>query len=218
MSDLIAQQFFTQLDNSNLNKEQIDSARKKLDQVNSIMESFRNEKNLILNSGDLTGKGKQTQIAQLSTNAGERLENVISPELKALDARIMELTEQTRPQSPSSDALLEHMRQTEIRNKLYKMDPLEVLAIYEDLAVSGLDDLTMRAIEGAPASFKLVSDPTVLESGMRARGERQSPDSAKTLTQLKQWRATLEGSLNSAKSELNLPDLKIVNIAKTGTV
>ena len=217
MSDLISQQLFYQLENSNLNKTQIEQGKETLTKIENIMSDFRSEKARISQDGDLSKQGQATKLAGLSATTGEQLQNIIHHELATFDSRIAQLSEQIRPQNPSSNELLEHAMQKEVRDKLYSMDPLEVLGLYKDLSISGADDLTMRAIEQAPASFPLIDDPAVIEAGREARGRRQRKEEAELLDQLKSWRATIEAAYMTAKSELNLPDLTIEEMAKTGT-
>ena len=82
-----------------------------------------------------------------------------------------ELQHELRPQRPATDPVQQFLVEKEIREALQGMDELEVRVLYEDLAVTGRDDMTMLAVENAPASFPLISDPAILDAGKRGRGE-----------------------------------------------
>jgi len=207
------QQWFESLNQQNLSDEQLNQAKEQLTNINSAMAEFRTAAAHIRADARLSKEGQAADLGALAQQAADRLEHVV--DLGALDRRIAELGERLRPQAPDTDPVLQHLREREVRDLLRDKDELEVIGLYEELAVNARDDLSMRAIESAPASFPLISDPAILEGGKRARAERQSPDAAKTLRQLKAMRSTLESALNTARAELNLPaDDVVVRIAR----
>jgi hypothetical protein len=167
----------------------------------------------ILKDDAYSDSGRRTRVATLGSDTLERLDQVTRSEIASLDKRIAELEILLRPQRPATDPVEEKLAQQEIRKLLRQKSELEIIVLFQELAVTGKDDLTMRAIEDAPQAFRLISDPAIIAAGRRARAERHDPNSAKLLSQLKSWRSILSAAYETAKAELDLPSSFLENIS-----
>ncbi|MEJ1339419.1 MAG: hypothetical protein RPU34_10410 [Candidatus Sedimenticola sp. (ex Thyasira tokunagai)] len=216
MHDIQQQQYLEMLANSRMNEAQIKSARTVLEDIGACLPGYHEQRTHIMNDDRLSDAGKGNDLATLSQGTYENIKRLTTTEIKQLDKRIAELEYVLRPQAPNTDTVVEHLKQKEVRDLLRKKDELETMALYEELAVSGTNDLVMRAIEEAP--LPLISDQSIIEAGRRARAERQSPEEATLLTQLKQWRSIVDGRLNSARAELGIADDTLQVINETGAV
>ena len=215
--DIIQQSWFDEMEASALNEVLIEDAKRNLKRIADVVDDHRSTSAHINADADLSGKGRANRLGELANESAERLERIVANQLNDLDRAIGDLQDKVRPQSPASDPVLEHLREREIRDQLRTMDAIEVIGLYLDLAQSGRDDATMRAIEDAPAAFPLISDSAVLEQGKRARGVRQSPTVAGELAVLKRLRATLESARDTARASLGLPlDDPVSLMAKAG--
>nr|BDD47602.1 hypothetical protein 9 [Gammaproteobacteria bacterium] len=212
--DIMQQQYFEMLARSQLNEAQIASAKETLSKSKEIMDKHHEAKAHINNDARLSAQGKEADLAVLSQGTYEQLKNTLGAEMNSLDKRIGELTYQLRPQAPSKDSVVEELRQQEVRAHLREMDALKVLELYESLAVSGDNDLVMRAVEEAP--FPLIDNPEIIVAGQRSRAERNDPKSAKLLVQMKQWRSVIEGALNTAQAELGIAEDYLQRVAEKG--
>jgi hypothetical protein len=210
--DILQQSYLAQLAAAQLNDAQQQKAQETLSQIAGIMSDCREAAKHIRADGRLTEAGQAADIARLASETDSRLAAIGDDRIKRLDARIAELAHLIRPQDQASDLVLELMKQQEVRQLLTGMDELELTAMYQEAAIDGSNDLLIRSIESAP--LQLIHDQTVLESGKRARGQRQSPESATILRQLQRVRSIIQGEVNAARSELNLPDLTVQNVAQ----
>ncbi|MET0106196.1 MAG: hypothetical protein ABW072_13795, partial [Sedimenticola sp.] len=157
----------------------------------------------IRNDARLSPEGKTADLGALKTQTYERLEHTMNPYLDKLKERVAVIEERIRPQDPE-EPLLEYLKQRELRDQLRQMDELRIMELYQALAVSGDDDLCMRAIENSPPAFPLISDKALLANGKRARGLRGSPESAQRLAQLRQVRAMVEAAADKIMQALEL--------------
>lgn len=212
IDDIIQQTLLAQLARADINEAQKEKAQETLSQLATIMNDHRQAVAHIRADGRLTEAGQAADIARLAGETDARLSAVGDDRITRLDARIAELQHLLRPQDKAADPKLEFMQQLEVRQLLAGMDELELTAMYQEAAIDGSNDLLMRSVESAPLG--LIHDRTVLESGKRARGQRQSPESATTLRQLQSVRSIIQAEINAARSELNLPDLTVQNIAQ----
>jgi len=212
--DILQQQFFESLAQSRLNEEQVKTAKTLVTSLSDIMANFRKDKLQIMNNGRLSDSGKQTDLANLQNRTHDHLVQFMDTDIEKLNHRIGELTYQLRPQEPSKDITLDFLRQQEVRQLLGDKDELVLMGMYQELAISGKNDLIMRAIEEAP--IPLISDQSILEAGKQARTEREDPESAELLHQLKHLSATIESAFNSYSAELNIIADPLIEAARGG--
>ena len=194
------------LDQSNMSEAQQASLKGVLGRIDALLEDYAREASQIRSNGKLSSTGQASELADLQQTAQESLARISDTEASKLDERMVALQHELRPQPPASDPVLQFLVEREIRRHLQDKDQLEVIALYQELAVTGADDMTMLAIENAPASFPLISDPGTLDAGKRGRGARQSPESAKLLKQITQWRGILASAVANAKAQIGGAD------------
>lgn len=199
---------------SELNEAQHIEALETTDALAKVMEEFREATRHIRNDGRLTQAGQASDLAVLKTSTNGRITQIGDDRLESLDKRIAELEYLTRPQQPDTDPQLELLNQQKVRRMLAGVDELHLMEVYQELSVSGANDLIMRAIEQSP--IPMINDPSILEAGKKARGERQNAESARTLRQLRKVRNTIAATVNAYRSELGLPDLTLETIAQAG--
>lgn len=100
-----------------------------------------------MDGSHILGVGKQSKLATLAQTSYEQLERTLVLEIKSLDKRIGELSYALRPQALITDTVVETQKQQEVRALLREKDELGIAEMYQLLAVSGDNDLVMRAIE-----------------------------------------------------------------------
>ena len=190
------------MDQSDMSEAQQGNLKAILGRIDTLLEDYARQAAQIRSNGKLSKEGQESELADLRQTAHESLSRISDAEAEKLDKRMVDLQHELRPQPPATDAVLQFMVEKEIRERLQGMDELELRVLYEDLAVTGRDDMTMLAIENAPASFPLISDPAILDAGKRGRGARQSPESAKILEQITSWRGILGSAVASARAQI----------------
>lgn len=202
-----------QLDNSQLNDAQKEKTLQVIERLDLAITSYDEQKAHILADGDLSPNGQTSKIAQLAATTTESIERIVNTDLESLSNRVLELEAELTPQPPSTDKVVEFLAQREIRDMLREVDALEIVALYQTLAIDGTDDLTMRAIEEAPASFPLITDLSIIEAGKRGRAERHSPENAELLRQMNQRKAMLTSAKNSALAHIGMTNDPILKMA-----
>lgn len=202
-----------QLDNSQLNDAQKEKTLQVIERLDLAITSYDEQKAHILADGDLSPNGQTSKIAQLAATTAESIERIVNTDLESLSNRVLELEAELTPQPPSTDKAVEFLAQREIRDMLREVDALEIVALYQTLAIDGTDDLTMRAIEEAPASFPLITDLSIIEAGKRGRAERHSPENAELLRQMNQRKAMLTSAKNSALAHIGMTNDPILKMA-----
>lgn len=210
--DLLARSIEMELLNGQLNAEQIENAKVTTDAIFNIKREFHEALAHIETDERLSDAGRKVNGAQLKESTRVRYHEVADQRLEKLDARIAELTFQTRPQAPDSDPTRELLRQQELRAAITGWDELHLIEEYQARAIDGANDLFMRAVESAP--LPLITDQAIIENGKRSRGLRQSPEAAKTLRQLSTIKSAIMSALDAALFELALPDTTIEKVAQ----
>lgn len=150
---------------------------------------------------------KETARAALSQSTSESLERTVGTAIRRLDTRIAEEEGRLTPTPPTGDPTLEFMREREARAELVKRFPDELLlrGQYQSWAVTGENDLAMRAIENAP--LPMIADPSVLATGKASRAARENPSSVGLLDDLRSQRGALAAGMDTFRAELDLaPD------------
>ncbi|MEJ1372724.1 MAG: hypothetical protein RPU52_00420 [Candidatus Sedimenticola sp. (ex Thyasira tokunagai)] len=217
MSDFAPQQWLEQLAREQLDSSLINEADDVLTKLALIGESHLASTQHIHDDARLSPEGKIADIGALKVQTHDRIERSVRPYIAQIKERIAIIEERIKPQDPD-DPLLEHLKQREVRDRLTETDELKRMELYQSLAVSGEDDLCMRAIENAPNSFPLITDKALLMDGKRARALRGSPESSVKLKQLRQVRATVEAAIDKVMVvlELDSPIAQLEQVAANG--
>ncbi|MES9887280.1 MAG: hypothetical protein ABW140_10740 [Candidatus Sedimenticola sp. 6PFRAG1] len=214
MSDFAPQQWLEQMARAQLDSSLINEADDVLTKLAIHAESHQQSVQHIRNDARLSPEGKLADLGALKTQTHDRIERTVKPYISQLRERMAVIEERLRPQDPE-EPLLEYLQQREMRDQLREVDELKRMELYQTLAVSGDDDLCMRAIENAPMAFPLITDKVLLADGRRARALRGSPESAAKLEQLRQVRALVEAAIDKVMVvlELDSPVMQLEQIA-----
>ncbi|MES9957103.1 MAG: hypothetical protein ABW086_08640 [Sedimenticola sp.] len=214
MSDFAPEQWLEQMARQQLDTSLINEADDVLTKLAIHAERHQQNAAHIRNDARLSPEGRQADLGALRTQSYERIEHTVNPYIAQLKERVAVIEERLRPQDPE-EPLLEYLKQRELRDQLRQMDELKIMELYQALAVSGDDDLCMRAIENSPPAFPLIADKALLADGKRARGLRGSPESAQRLEQLRQVRAMVDAAVDKIMQvlELDSPMIQIEQAA-----
>lgn len=188
--------------------EMLDGLGKHVQQVDEILQRYENRVQQINGNPDLTDSGKKRLRMEAAQKAAEELDN-LRRSAKGYDEHILQLQEAIKPQTPQGDAVLQHLQEREIRDRLREVDPLVARTMYLEAANNGDDDALMYAMENAPKAFPVLMGTDVqqlIDEGMQKRAERQSPEQAKKLAELLRVRRALDSAIANVRSKLALPE------------
>lgn len=203
-----------QMDMSDLNDAQKQEVKVSLNQLEKMTAGHVEAAGHIASDDGSTGIGKDRKLAELRQSSVAALHQIMDSSINTLAKRIGEVEIQLEPQHPETDATLQYLKESEIRGLVKDMDQLEIIVLYQELAVTGKDDDTMRSIENAPQAFPLIHDVTILDAGRRGRAARHSPEAALQLKQLRQWKGMLQSAVSQAETVIGIEDDFLTRIAK----
>lgn len=211
LNNLETNAMYTSLKLEGVDSNMLAGLRKHLEAVQKIATEHQQKVARINSSPDFTAEGKKRQIVELEEGTRDRLERVRAAASGYAD-HLAQLQKQLTPKTRDGDAVLQHLQEREIRDRLNDMDQLLLQEMYTTAAQEGNDDLLMYAVEGAPASFALLP-PDVLDKGKQLRAERQSPEAAGKLKELLRVRNALDDAIASAQSGLGAADDALSRVA-----
>jgi len=168
--------------------------------VEQILNDFRTEATRLKASDEFSKTGVVKRIAEVAQHANDRLAK-LEGEHQGYGEHIEQLQRAIKPATTEGDAVLQHLRERELRDQLRDTDQLELQVQYEQACREGGSgsELLAAAIENSPLPML---PPEVLEGGQQARALRQSPAEAAKLRDLRRVRDTLEQAIRAARSEL----------------
>jgi len=177
--------------------------------VQAHAEAFVQRRNEAMASRALTGEGKRDTVARLEAETRTKLApaKAVSDGLGADIAALRELALQgcvrdargrygfvqvKAPARSTEDFLLErevrdrlHARYSRTENGVATIDHLVTDGVYLEAVRSGRDPVLVRAIEGAPASFALVSDQARRDADAIKIARSPAAEEIQTLERLK---------------------------------
>jgi hypothetical protein len=117
-------------------------------------------------------------------------------------------------EAKGGDALLDFLRQTEVRGVLRQKTAAEVAAIYRE-AIDAGNHFIVRCLESDP--LRSLVPPEVVEDGRRRRAERDNPELSRRLHDIRRKQRALNGVVTAAGRMLDVPSPSSAGLA-TDTV
>lgn len=181
----------------------LEGVRRDAAEVDGVLERVRNEWRLINGNTDLTAAGKRRHRVTAASEANGKLQE-IAARAKGYDKHIAQLREQIKPREHTGDATVRFLQERECRTMLLQRcgeNTAELQIMYQSACRDGgpNSDLIAEAIENSPLPLLPAE---VLEAGMQARAQRQSPAEAAKLRELVRTRKTLADIISAARREL----------------
>lgn len=183
---------------------------KKLDSLEVIHRSALKNITLIRESKNLTAKGKQTALKELE----EEIVFVTKEwqkENRHYADYAKQLENEMTPIKKRPDDFVGEMRKREIRDYLRTLDPVDLEGRYMAAAESG-DELFLSAVDESPIPFTFTTEALV-EKTRFSRLERQYPEQALTLKDVRTARQQVDSALGSVAADLRKHGLEIAGDA-----
>jgi hypothetical protein len=105
-------------------------------------------------------------------------------------------------EAKGGDALLDFLKQAEVRGVLRQRTAAEIAATYREAIESG-NHFVVRCIESDP--LRTLVSPQVVEDGRRRRAERDNPDLSRRLNEIRRKQRALNGVVAAAGRMLGAP-------------
>lgn len=183
MTNLALTAHLNSLASQNIDSDMVAGAQKLLARQESVVNDAVAKVKAIQASDALTAKGKFEQSQKIALDAKTTLE-AAHREADGYRQHIAQLEGQLRVRpSSKEDALVQYLRDREIRDYYRQKDPVVVQGTYQSAIAGGHDELA-AALENAPPGAELLK-PDVKAQGLAARAERQNPEVAAKLKSLR---------------------------------
>jgi hypothetical protein len=169
------------------------------EEVQKPFEAFLEKVEAIRTSGRYTGDGERAELRLAAEAMFERLtalrgDTVAKLETQLADRRATAL--QSKPATDPTTALLNELRQRELRDYLRTLDPLRLRARIRQAVSDGANTELLDALEGAPAGFP-IAPPGLVQEARAAIADRDHPELGE-LAALKQTYEYLIGTATEA--------------------
>ena len=147
----------------------------------------------------LTAEGHAERLTEVGMDYVHRLDG-FDRWVEQAREQLEELRSQQRVDPTDPNAVIEFLRQQEVRNELKKKDPLDLVGIFFN-AIEGGDSLTFFALRDAPPVFELL-EPEVLEEGEAAWLDKRDPKAATAIKGLANAIQTITDTLASVRRHI----------------
>jgi len=173
--------------------------RESINRIGELRGNFSDKSSEINSSNELTLAGKQKKYQELGFEVVKALA-VIEAENQGYNTRINQLTkEMVLPKSSEPD-ILSYLRERELRDHLYKLDPVELEALYKSAISENTVDI-IDAIQNAPRVSPLVS-VSLIDGQKSQRLTALFPKEAEEVNMLETAKGLVTGAIVAVKSSL----------------
>lgn len=169
-----------------------------LNELSGIFVSVQEEAKQIAESSDHTKVGKVKALQALGEKSRIELNKWRSQ--FHYDEMMAQLTAEMTPTRSNPENFAAESRMREVRDYLRTLDPIEQEQMYRDAAEKG-NDLFLEAIERSPIPLKF-STQKLIDKIKIQRLEKQYPDQAQRLSDLRIAQDQLDSALASVRVEL----------------
>ena len=178
-----------------------------LDELNGIFLSGQNRAKEIAESNERTKVGKVKDLQAL----GEELKTELNKWRSQFhyDEMIKQLEAAMTPTRSNPENYAAESRMREIRDYLRSVDPIEQETMYREAAEKG-NDLFLEAIERSPVPFKF-STQKLIDKIQIMRLQKQYPEQASKLNDLRIAQGQLDSALGSVRQELAKSAVDVVS-------
>lgn len=171
--------------------------------VIELMTKFDAECRSILAIPDLPGEEVRARLAQVASETHQGIIRIVENMRYGKQAAEIETTLYRVPEdAKGGDALLDFLRQTEVRGVLRQKTAVEVAAIYR-AAIDAGNHFIIRCIESDP--LRSLIPPEVVEDGRRRRADRDNPELSRRLHDIRRKQRALNGVVTAARRMLGVP-------------
>lgn len=197
-----------------LSKGVAEGAQALLLRASSMAQDFNRQAEEIRKSDALTEVGKRAELKKLYTGVTKQLEALYG-EAEGYTRNADSIAAKMQPKAgnvPTEERIITEMRRREIRDAIrarQDYDPTRLGLAYKAAIKEGDDEFAL-AVEESPRSFSMISEQLRAE-GVQARLERQNPDAAAQVAEL---RAAHE-SVKYVLDEITKGSQKLAGIADT---
>lgn len=169
-----------------------------LDELNGVFLSGQNRAKQIADSNERTRVGKVKDLQAL----GEELRTELNRWRSQFHygEMITQLTTEMTPTRSNPENYAAESRMREIRDYLRTLDPIEQESVYREAAEKG-NDLFLEAIERSPVPLRF-STQELIDKITIMRLEKQYPEQAQRLNDLRIAQDQLDSALSSVRVEL----------------
>lgn len=175
--------------------------------ADTVAASFQATVDGIQRDGNLTRKGQRAAIIEAAkitlTELNAAMPAGYGDQIKQLEASLNEPAKNVygKPVERSETGqLLDYLREREMRDHLRERDALELAADYTSAITSEQNVLLVSAIENSPVPL-LPAD--VIARGRQTRLERQAPETAAKLSDIRAARSYLESTIEGLRRHVS---------------
>ena len=192
-----------------LSKPLAEGAQALLVRAGSIAQEFKRLADTVQKSEALTQIGKSVEMRKLYGETSKQLET-LRGEAQGYLKNADSIAAKMQPKAgniPMDERIITEMRRREIRDQLRDRDQVQVKFLYQEAVQEGWDDLAV-ALEESPQGFAMVP-PEIVAVGVQARLERQNPEAAAQVAELR----TAHESVNFVIDQIRKESEKLAGIA-----
>jgi hypothetical protein len=199
-------------------KDWLQSWRDRMTTLQTDRRRFKDELARVVQSDELTEKGRQRRIAELHTALKERLK-AETETLQGYENHLtqMRLTAKRRETPSELGQVLDYLRGQELRAEIRKLDPIELRGEYESRSkdTTGRYDEWLRAVEESPLELLPAE---ILDTGRESRLMRSlDPQTRQQVSDLEALKGAYSHLVGLIERELPQPDPIAQQAAGQGT-
>ncbi len=170
--------------------------------VIALMTTFDAACRGVLATQDLPREEARSRLVRMASDTNRAIVGIVDGMRYGKQAAEIEMTLYRVPEdAKGADALLDFLRQTEVRGVLRQKAATEIAAVYR-AAIDAGNHFIVRCIEGDP--LQGLVPPEVVEDGRRRRADRDSPELARRLHEIRRKQRALRRVVASAHRMLGV--------------
>lgn len=171
--------------------------------VIALMTTFDTACRGVLAIQDLPREEARSRLVRMVSDTHHAIVDIVDGMRYGKQAAEIEMTLYRVPEdAKGADALLDFLRQTEVRGVLRQKAATEVAAVYR-AAIDAGNHFIVRSIEGDP--LQGLVPPEVVEDGRRRRADRDNPELSRRLHDIRRKQRALNRVVETARRMLGVP-------------
>lgn len=183
-----------------------EGVRNRLDQLDEIYNTAMTKLKAVTTSGEFTTRGQEKAVAELTVELRRELDDWKVVLRKYAD-NARQVRESMEPKRHRRDDIAWQLELREIRDYVRTLDPVDQEAFYRQAADEGHDQI-LEAIEFSPIPFRFATQGLVDKISL-VRLERQYPEQAAKLGDLRVAQETASSALKSVQAELSKQGVEV---------
>ncbi len=171
--------------------------------VIALMTTFDTACRGVLAIQDLPREEARSRLVRMVSDTHHAIVDIVDGMRYGKQAAEIEMTLYRVPEdAKGADALLDFLRQTEVRAVLRQKAAIEVAAVYR-AAIDAGNHFIVRSIEGDP--LQGLVPPEVVEDGRRRRADRDNPELSRRLHDIRRKQRALNRVVETTRRMLGVP-------------